>query len=173
MKKKWLLVLMLAGALGLFTACSDKQDSTEEGIKSYLENEFNGPDKDLEKILKDYGKNEESGKQLQTYYKDKFKPYLYNEKYQDLINTYDPLLWLQTAYAKGYKLKVKDIKVENTDSNDKTAYDFNVQVQYTKDGESSKTAKVHGLINVSDDGKIARIRNLDDGGLRDHMMSGQ
>lgn len=48
------------------------------------------------------------------------------------------------------------------------AYDCKVDVEYSKNGESSM-AIVAARINLNEDGKIVSIRNMDVGGLLEKM----
>ncbi|RLQ92423.1 hypothetical protein [Falsibacillus albus] len=171
---KWAsLLLALCMLAGVAAGCSEataKNEDETASIKAYLKNEFNGPDQETKKMLDDFGKTEGGGKEFKEYLEKHYKPYVQNEKYKDFVNMY-ALVWLRKAYGGGYQMKVKDMDIQKTDDANDTAYTFTLHVDYHKEDEKAKTAKVTGLINLDKDDKISRIRNLDDGGLLQAMTS--
>ncbi len=163
------LFFVLAFALILVTGCSDKDnksyetDANMKTIETYLENEFKGPGSEL--ILA-FDKEDPYPPELQAYVEQNYTPLVANP--EQFLNKNHILLYLRFAYENGYKLNLKSVNVKRIDDNQVDAYNYEVEVDYNKDGKIS-TATVTGRINVNDNGKISIIRNIDDGGLLEKL----
>jgi hypothetical protein len=162
MKNLVINLVILTSLLALFTGCSAPKDSDENVtiIQTFLKNEFTGPD---EKLSEAFKQDAAFPPELKEYVEEDYKPLVMD--WEDMLNANQILFFQRMAYENGYQLKPTKIKM-NKDQN--SAYDFEVKVEYGKDGETN-TATVSGRINLNDNGKIVTVRNLDDGGLLKKM----
>lgn len=178
----WLLFLALNSG-GLQQASpTDKNIKT---IETVLNQMFTGPSREFseamdawENAVPEKGEGINSGiitstPEPLTQYTDKyFKPYFTEEGLTDYINT-GGLMFLMQADAKGYELKVNDLKIDRLEM-EGNYYDFTVTVSYKKTGsDQQNTAKVTGQINVNDEGKIQVFSMFGDGGLSETMIEGR
>ncbi|EPD50319.1 hypothetical protein HMPREF1210_02890 [Paenisporosarcina sp. HGH0030] len=100
------------------------------------------------------------------FFKKAYGPYFTDSEYDFYINS----LALHPHHMGedySYEIKVLDIQViKSKNPNTPLTYDFTVLVEYTKKGEKSMEFKITGDAICPEEGKIGRIRFLDDGGLQ-------
>ncbi|ASF40671.1 hypothetical protein CEH05_16530 [Halobacillus halophilus] len=135
-------------------ANSDEGMEGEETVRTYLKNELTGPDKELKQALS------ESNDAVLDYVNEHYKSLFTEDNFETFINKYYVMVWLPYAYDVGYELEPIDIQTEKVEDIENDAYHFEVEVQYSKDGEVG-TANVTGRINTNDQGKITVIRFKD------------
>ncbi|MGP4070774.1 hypothetical protein [Halobacillus sp. B29] len=133
---------------------SDEGVEGEETVRTYLKNELTGPDEELEQALS------ESNDAVLDYVNEHYKSLFTEDNFETFINKYYVMVWLPSAYDLGYELEPIDIQTEKVEDIENDAYHFEVEVQYSKDGEVG-TANVTGRINTNDQGKITVIRFKD------------
>ncbi|TMU85824.1 hypothetical protein FGG79_11530 [Bacillus sp. BHET2] len=156
---KWMILTSL---LALIAGCAAPKESDEnvKTIQTFLKHEFTGPDEQLSDAFK---QDVTFPPELKEYVEENYRPLVMD--WEDMMNANHILLYQRLAYEKGYQLKPSNIEVKK----DKDfAYDYEVKVEYSKDGET-QTATVSGRMNLNDDGEIVTIRNMDDGGLIEKM----
>ena len=149
------------------TACSIEQGKHKKEnvnpVQTYLKNEFTGPSDELINALEQKGPYPP---ELKAYVEENYKPLVTDV--ENFVNKNLALIYLRTAYENGYHLKPVNIDIQKIDGIEEEAYDYEVVVEYTKDGQTN-TANVSGIMNLSQNGKISTIRNMDDGGLLEKM----
>ena len=145
--------------------CSKERDKNEKvnTIQTYLEKEFTGPSDELINVFK---QKATYPPELKAYLEDNYKPLVADLDNFVLKNF--TLIYLRTAYENGYHLQPTNIDIQKVDGIEEDAYDYEVAVQYTKDGQIN-TATVTGIMNISQNGKISIIRNKDDRELLEKM----
>ncbi|MFD1739611.1 hypothetical protein ACFSCX_24310 [Bacillus salitolerans] len=173
--KKLIKILIVLGAFAflLFYISQQeresvkKKDPTIDMIQSFLTHEFTGPSEELHDILTELHTTGQMNERLFDYYSKYYKPYVIETNYPNFINSY-ALTWLHVAHVGEYEMTVNDIQIHSESDH---AYDFVVQVHYQQDGKTKReTAEVKGRINVNDEGKIARIRDLNGDELLEAMQ---
>ncbi|KAA0546945.1 hypothetical protein FZW96_13220 [Bacillus sp. BGMRC 2118] len=130
-------------------------------IQTYLEKELTGPSEELGAIL---GQEELYPPELFDYFEESYGPLVVD--LNRFINTNFTLIWLRYASDNGYQLKPVDIDIKKIDNIQNDAYRFEVKVHYRKDGKAN-TVTVKGRADMTEEGKIIMIRDLDDSGLTD------
>lgn len=162
MKKFAMKLFLLASVMILATGCntSKERDKNIETIRAFIKNEFTGPNEELKAAFKQGGV---FPPELKEYVEKNYEPLVMD--WEDMVNKNLILLYQRLAYENDYLMKPTDIEIV-TDQN--LAYDYKVDVEYSKNGETS-TATVAARINLNEDGKIVSIRNMDVGGLLEKM----
>ncbi|MGV3487980.1 MAG: hypothetical protein ACO1OC_05285 [Tuberibacillus sp.] len=140
---------------------SQNNNNNEAKVQTYLENEFNGPSEELKNIL-DKEEFIDEVTAMNQYLEKHYKELIAEDFYETFVNTNEALRWLQPAYEAGYQLNAKKMDIQK--AGDYNAYNFKVEVVFSKDGKSN-TAAVTGYINFNKNGKISAIRDVNDGGL--------
>ncbi len=129
---------------------SDTQDKNIQSIEAVLNNNLTGPDDELKQILEGEGELEALGQYERNLYKEYFAD---DTSYQEYISSYGSVLWVEPI-RNDYKLEVKNIKYEKTDSKE-IIYNFSIELQYQKKGsESSEVATLNGQANLNEEHKI-------------------
>ncbi|OXS59622.1 hypothetical protein B0G93_110107 [Bacillus sp. V-88] len=162
MKNLAIKLFMLTALVTLVAGCSTPNESDEyvETIQTFLKNEFTGPDDELKAAFKQDGA---FPPELKEYVDENYKPLVMD--WEDMFNKNHILFYQRMAYEKGYQLKPTNIKMIKDQD---LAYDYEVKVEYEKNGESNTTT-VSGRMNLNDEGEIVTIRNMDDGGLLEKL----
>jgi hypothetical protein len=155
-------LFVLASVLVLAVGCSSpkERDENVKTIQTFLEKEFTGPNDELTYALEQDGA---FPPELEEYVVENYKPLVMN--WEDMINTNHILLFQRFAHENGYQLKPTNIDIQKDQDH---AYDYEVEVEYRKDGQTD-TAAITARINLDDDGKIVTIRNMNDDGLVEIM----
>ncbi|MCR8848517.1 hypothetical protein NQ095_08895 [Rossellomorea sp. SC111] len=158
MKKLTINLFILTSLITLMAGCSapKESDNNVDTIQTFLENEFTGPNDELTSAFK---QDDAFPPELEEYVEETYKPLVKN--WEDMVNTNHILLYQRMAYENGYQLKPTDINITKDQD---LAYEYEVNVEYSKDGETN-TATISGRMNLNDDGEIVSIRNVKDGGL--------
>ncbi|WP_394217533.1 hypothetical protein [Halobacillus trueperi] len=136
-------------------------DDNRERVREFLEHEFNGPSEKTEEIYRE-GTTEE----LRNYIEETYKPYFNEKGYEDITQLQKASMYISVASRSGYELNATDINIDKDEENN--AYAFEVDVEYSKDGETNSTT-VKGRINLDEDGKFSFLRYSDRGGLIESM----
>ncbi|WGG44517.1 hypothetical protein [Rossellomorea sp. DA94] len=162
MKKLAVKLFLLASVMILATACniSKESDKNIETIRTIIKNEFTGPNEELTAAFKQDGV---FPPELKEYVEKNYEPLLMD--WEDMVNKNLILFYQRVSFENGYLMKPTNIEIIK-DSD--LAYDCKVDVEYSKNGESSM-AIVAARINLNEDGKIVSIRNMDVGGLLEKM----
>ncbi|BCB04038.1 hypothetical protein [Bacillus sp. KH172YL63] len=157
--KTFMVILIVSVAM---TACtsSDEKDENETTITTFLEKEFTGPDEELKSALNEEGAFPPA---LEAYVDEHYTPLVHDV--EKMINENQILVFLRMADANGYQLNPGSMEIKKVEDH---AYEYEVEVEYSK-GEDHHTAKVQGLINLNEEGKIVTIRSRDDGGLLEKL----
>ncbi|MCF6136473.1 hypothetical protein [Pseudalkalibacillus berkeleyi] len=169
MRKGWLFgfikkFAIIAVVFIFVVGCSTSKDQEHiQTIQAYLENEFNGPNEKLSKILDQEGAYPP---ELEAYMKKHYDPLVAD--LEKMVNTNNALLFLRFAHGGGYQLQSKSIVIQKVDQTDQYAYNYEVELEYSRNDQTN-TATVTGVININDDGKITLIRNVNDDGLLENM----
>ncbi len=150
-KNKLLITAVLLSVLVLFTGCSEKSDGDIEVARIFVANEFTGPDVDLKNAL-DRGP---SSPELKKYLEMNYESIVADP--EAFYNKNIILMYLSAAHRNEYQLFPRNIDIEKVDSASDEYY-YEVEVEYSKDGES-KTAAASGRVNINKDGKISIVRN--------------
>ena len=155
-------LFMITALVALVAGCSAPKESDKnvETIQTFLKNEFTGPDDELKAAFKQDGA---FPPELREYVDENYKPLVMD--WEDMLNKNHILFYQRLAYEKGYQLKPINIEMKKDQD---LAYDYEVKVEYEKNGESNTTT-VSGRMNLNDDGEIVTIRNMDDGGLLEKL----
>ncbi|MGD6958334.1 hypothetical protein ACQCWA_11815 [Rossellomorea aquimaris] len=155
-------LFVLASVFVLAVGCSSPKESDEnvKTIQTFLEKEFTGPNDELMYALEQDGA---FPPELEEYVVENYKPLVMN--WEDMINTNHILFFQRFAYENGYQLKPTNIDIQKDQDH---AYDYEVEVEYRKDGQTD-TAAITARINLHDDGKIVTIRNMNDDDLLENM----
>ncbi|RSK26572.1 hypothetical protein EJF36_06700 [Bacillus sp. HMF5848] len=157
-----LCVLILGSLFSSIAGCSQENDENITTIRTFLANEFTGPNEELTDIL-DKGPYPP---ELQVYLEHNYKDFV-----KDLglmFNNGHVLTFLRLAYINGYQLSPISIDVKKIETTLNNTYDYKVEVEYSKN-EKTETAIVIGIINLDDDGDILLIRKLEDHGLLEQL----
>lgn len=165
---KYIIVAVVFGILLLALSLLNLGESTqsanttlsksEQNIRGYLNETFNGPPKELVKIWElfpeqyDEEMHRKYDKKLREYREANLKPYVSERMYASR-GGYD---FLRQAYSVGYQLKVQDITVEENKKTE-NSYTVTAQIDYAKEGNSSNTITLQGLMNTNEEGKINRV----------------
>jgi hypothetical protein len=164
--RKTRLVLLL-GVILIIAGCSSSAESKSPDknittIQTVLEHQFTGPNKEFIEGIDNIPK-------LEQYYEKRYKSYFTEDMYSKFIaaHAYDYLL---TAYNHNKQIKVKNVSVESIDSTE-GGYNFKVVVLYDKAGRNQGSAELSGTVNFNEDGKIANIKYLNDGGLSEELRN--
>lgn len=162
MKNISIYLLILTSLFTLMAGCSAPKESDKnvDTIQTFLENEFTGPDKELSDAFNQDGA---FPPELKEYVEENYKPLVMD--WEDMMNKNLILFYKRVAFENGYLMKPTNIEIIK-DSD--LAYDCKVDVEYSKNGETS-TATVAARINLNEDGEIVSIRNMDVGGLLEKM----
>ncbi|MBO8157267.1 MAG: hypothetical protein H0Z32_12490 [Bacillaceae bacterium] len=140
------------------------QDKHLETIQTYLENEFTGPSEELTDIL---------DKGLYSFELDAYLEQNYGDLAADMekmIKGNYVLSFLRSAHLGGYQLNPKNIDIQKIKGTRNNVYQFKVEVEYSKNGQTNTTA-VTGVLNLDEHGRILFIRNMDDGGLFEQLKN--
>jgi len=183
---KYFKPIALSGMLLLSVGCTE--DSSEEttkttesesvqNIQAVLNEEFNGPDEELEEIWDglysdgvDKEKFKKYAKKYSDYIEENIQPH-YNVTNEEDDN---PLIgqaynYLRHADAFNYELRVEGTTIEKSERN-KNSYNFTVNVSYSKnETDDSKTVHIRGLMNTNEEGKITRDIYHNDRELKDAL----
>ncbi|MGR9049758.1 hypothetical protein ACQ4XT_14135 [Halobacillus faecis] len=136
-------------------------DENRERVREFLEHEFNGPSEKTEEIYRE-GTTEE----LRNYLEETYKPYFNEKGYEDFTQYKKAFMYISEAHRNGYELNATDMTLNKDEENN--AYAFEVDVEYSKNGETSSTT-VKGRVNLDEDGKFDFLRYSDRGGLIESM----
>ncbi|MFJ5761940.1 hypothetical protein ACIQAA_23045 [Neobacillus sp. NPDC093182] len=155
MKKRMYTFLAAVLFASLFlVSCTEKtgtktQDENIRTIEAVLQNSLNGPSDELNRMLEGEGFGD-----LIKYEEDLYKDYFANEaSYLEFVNNYASTLMIEPR-RNDYKLKVKNIEYEKTESKE-IIYNFSVVLQYKKEGsEKSQVEIVTGQANLNEEHKI-------------------
>jgi len=166
MKKvtKYFKPIALSGMLLLSVGCTydtDEEttktttDKSIQNIRGALQEQFNGPNEELEKLwakmfkgsTEDYEKNHD---RFYEYARDHVKSFYESARDEaSLIREYQ---YLRAAEFNDYKLQVEKITIEDSETN---TYDFTVDVTYTKDGkDNANTKEIRGFMSTNENGRI-------------------
>ncbi|UOQ92943.1 hypothetical protein MUO14_21490 [Halobacillus shinanisalinarum] len=163
MRNQVLTFIILSGILFLIAGCSSSASKDENiaHIEVVLEEVFTGPNGELAAIYKELESAsmeiiKSASKDFRMYYEENLKSYFTEQYYTKFINTNKASTFHGTAYRNGYRMKVKDMNIEQNASSE-TAYDFSVNIGYKKEGNAGKSAEITGRVNVNEDGKITRV----------------
>ncbi len=148
-----LRILVVSSVIILFVGCSSSSDDNVKTIRTYLENELTGPSDELINALD----NGLYPPELLAYLEENYNPLVAD--LDKLLNSNLVLIWLRIAAANGYQLRPTNIDIQKIDNIQNDAYNFEVYVEYSKDGQT-KTDTITGIMNLNDDGKIITIRNI-------------
>ncbi|MCG1020381.1 hypothetical protein [Sutcliffiella horikoshii] len=167
MKKTGLIQYIVAVILtfSFIAGCSNSATESQEKAKNittintFLKNEFSGPSEELKQAL---AQDDIYPPELQNYIEENYEMLV--DDIGRFISTNSILEYLRIAYEADYQLLPKDISIHNINETEIDAYNFEVDVEYNKDGQIN-TATVTGVININKEGKISSIRNKDDDGL--------
>lgn len=157
MKKRMYTIFataLFASLLLMLVGCTEKtetkkQDENIQTIEAVLQNCLTGPSDELNKMLEGEGFED-----LIKYEEDLYKDYFANDaSYLEFVNNYGSTLMIEPR-RNDYKLKVKNIEYEKTDSKE-IIYNFSVELQYKKEGgEKSEVEIVTGQANLNEEHKI-------------------
>jgi hypothetical protein len=125
------------------------QEEDIRTIEAVLQNALTGPSDELNQALEAEGFED-----LIKYEEELYKKYFANDtSYLDFVNSYGSTLMIEPR-RNNYKLKVKNIEYEKTDSAE-IVYNFSVELEYQKDGsEKSEVEVVTGQANLNEEHKI-------------------
>ncbi|GGM33889.1 hypothetical protein GCM10011351_19810 [Paraliobacillus quinghaiensis] len=154
MKNRILVVLLLLFVSIFAAGCSQESESNKNAIETYLEKEFNGPNDQLSTILDQGPHSTELDEYLEENYGDIITDL------DQFINSNYVLVFLRDAHFNGYQLGSKNINIQKTENTQSNLYDYEVEVEYRKDEQTSTTI-VSGKINLDENGDISRIRKMD------------
>ncbi|MFD1737276.1 hypothetical protein ACFSCX_12000 [Bacillus salitolerans] len=144
-------IAVLVSAFIIIAGCSNESDRNVKTIQTFLEFELTGPSDELIKEL-----DRVSPYPPDAYLEENYKPLVAD--LDRLVKSNLVLIWLREAASKGYQLKPVSIEIQKADTQN-DAYDFEVKVEYSKDGQTS-TDTITGRINIDNEGKIVSIRNI-------------
>ena len=152
----------ILGVLGLLfvsffvVSCSQENESenNKNAIQTYLEKEFNGPNGELSNTL-DKGPH---SAELDEYLDENYGDIIVD--LEEFINRNYVLVFLRDAHFNGYQLNLKNIDIQKIDKTENNFYDYEVEVEYSKDDQSGTTT-VSGKINLNENGDISIIRKMD------------
>ena len=157
------------GAFGLLlvlifvAGCSQENENNKNAIQTYLEKEFNGPNDELSTILDQGPHSTELDEYLEENYGDIITDL------DQFINSNYVLVFLRDAHFNGYQLGSKNINIQKTENTQSNLYDYEVEVEYRKDEQTSTTI-VSGKINLNENGEISRIRKMDGQELSEELQ---
>jgi hypothetical protein len=125
------------------------QEEDIRTIEAVLQNALTGPSDELNQALEAEGFED-----LIKYEESLYKDYFANEtSYLEFVNNYGSTLMIEPR-RNNYKLKVKNIEYEKTDSAE-IVYNFSVELEYQKEGsEKSEVEVVTGQANLNEEHKI-------------------
>lgn len=153
-KYKFFATVIFASVLLMLVGCSENTETKTqyENIQTMeyvLEKALTGPNDELEQLIENEGLEE-----LVKYEEDLYKEYFANDtSYLEFVNSYASTLMIEPM-RNDYKLKVKNIDFEKTDSKE-IIYNFSVELQYQKEGsEKSEVEIVTGQANLNEEHKI-------------------
>lgn len=153
-KYKFSATVIFASFLLMLVGCADNtetkaKDENLQTMEYVLENALTGPNEELELLIENEGLES-----LVKYEEDLYKDYFANDtSYLDFVNSYGSTLMIEPM-RNGYKLKVRNIDFEKTDS-EEMIYNFSVELQYQKEGsEKSEVEIVTGQANLNEEHKI-------------------
>jgi hypothetical protein len=153
-KYKFFATIIFASVLSMLVGCTvntetESQDKNIQTIEFVLQNALTGPNDQLEQIIE-----KEGLESLVKYQEDLYKEYFANDtSYLEFVNNYASTLMIEPM-RNDYKLKVKTIDFEKTDS-EEIIYNFSVELQYQKEGsEKSEVEIVTGQANLNEEHKI-------------------
>lgn len=165
--------MLVAGCSSSKPLKSTPLDQNVKTIKTVLVKQFTGPDLKLIELLnseengtvigEDGGKQPKSPTELEKYYEKIYQAYFTENMYNSFIAA-NAFHYQFLAHNKGYQLTVDHIDVEEIETTE-GAYEFKVNVLSGKEGTEQKNAVVSGRVYFNKDGKITKIRYLDDGEL--------
>lgn len=157
MKKQTLVIALLVSIQLLMAGFTEKtetkrQDENIVTIEAVLQNALTGPNEELKKVF-----NSGSIEDTVQYDKNHFEEYFANETaYMEFVNSYGAVLMIEPIRS-DYKLKVRSIEYEKTDSKE-IIYNFSVDLQYqNEDSEKSKVEVIIGQANLNEEHKIEDI----------------
>jgi hypothetical protein len=167
MKKRGLIhyIVAFVFTLSFIAGCSNSvteskgKDKNITTINAFLENEFSGPSEELKLALE---QDDIYPPELHDYVEEKYEMLV--DDIGRFISTNSILEYLRIAHEHEYQLLPKNISIHKINDTENDAYNFEVDVEYYKDGQIN-TATVTGVININNDGKISTIRNRNDDGL--------
>jgi hypothetical protein len=153
-KYNFFTTVIFASILLMLVGCTENietktQDENIETMEYVLENALTGPNDELEQL-----KENEGLESLVKYEEDLYKEYFANDtSYLEFVNSYGSTLMIEPM-RNDYKLKVKSIDFEKTDSKE-IIYNFSVELEYQKEGSGkSEVEIVTGQANLNDEHKI-------------------
>lgn len=163
---KSIMLIVLAGVLLLTVGCADSEepantDSTESksinNIRSYLNEQFDGPNQELIKIwdmdVEDEEKLQQYYEELEEYRTENLKP-IVSDRFYETRADYN---FLRQAYSYGYELNTQEISIEESEDTE-NSYNITAQIEYSKSGSTdSKNIELRGLMNTNEEGKIKRF----------------
>lgn len=143
-----------------------------DSIEQVLKSEFTSPKQEYNKIIQNPknltlvdGKQvikASNGSELYNYIESLYQQYFTKTGFEKFfIST----AFSYTLQAKDIHIKVDKISIKQNEYDDK-AFNFEVKVKYSKDGNDEKNYKIKGVATIPEKGKISKITYLDDGGLK-------
>ncbi|RSK27636.1 hypothetical protein EJF36_12530 [Bacillus sp. HMF5848] len=164
MRRKGILFIAVLVFSSIFMAgCSQENNDNIQTIRTFLENEFTGPNEKLSNIL-DKGI---MSPELDAYREEAYGDLVAN--LENMVNQNNILVFLLVAHMNGYQLQQKNIDIQEIEDTQNNVFDYEVEVEYSKDGKTN-TATVTGVINLDEQGKISAVRkNMDGFGLLDEL----
>lgn len=132
------------------------KDENTQTIEAVLNNNLTGPDDELIRIFNDM--SEDSIEAQIKYEENLYKEYFADDAaFQEFVSYYGTTL-LIGPIKNNYKLKVKNIEFEKTESKE-IIYNFKVEVEYKKEGsDKSEIGILDGQANLNEEHKIELIR---------------
>ncbi|RKQ34660.1 hypothetical protein [Oceanobacillus halophilus] len=153
-----LFAITLFSSLLLLFGCTENtetetQDKNIQTMEAVLKNNLTGPSDELQQILKEKEWMERLRKYEEKLYKDYFAD---DASYVAFVGSYGSVL-MNEPMRNNYKLKVKNIDFEKTDS-EEIIYNFSVELHYQKEGsENTEVEIVTGQANLNEDHKIENM----------------
>lgn len=167
------LCLMLLGLMALGCSSNWAASSQITTIETVLTEMFTGPDSKWIRLLEDPANltiiregettSPESPTELDLYLAEIYKPHFTESMYEQFVGAY-AMNYQVSAYYNHYKINAESIDLTRNDSTD-AAYNFNVNVVYSKEDVGEEKAQVSGRAYLNEDGKIAKLVFLKDDGL--------
>lgn len=149
-------------AMLLLVGCNDErsgkktEDANTQTIEAVLNKNLTGPDDELIRIFNDM--SEDSIEAQIKYEENLYKEYFADDAaFQEFVSYYGTTL-LIGPIKNNYKLKVKNIEFEKTESKE-IIYNFKVEVEYKKEGsDKSEIGTLDGQANLNEEHKIEIIK---------------
>lgn len=140
-------------------------------IKHVLQTEFTSPKQAYNEIIQDpqniteiNGKKAliaSYGSKLYQYVEDLYQPYFTDSGFKRFFVTY---AFRYTLHSNDIQINVDNISIKRSQGQEEV-YNFVVEVNYKKRGDSEKKYQIKGVASIPENGKIEKISYVNDGGL--------